>query len=123
MLPQRRGQFPRVGQVKYQRQACISFPALARDSLRFRMTKCVLLLQRAATVTGETDVAVLHWLHLWKSPDLHAQAASGWVFSVLDPELLDLLALRWELSVALQAWKSEVSSTGIFRSHRPLKGR
>ena len=62
---------------------------------------------------AKPEVAALHWLHFWRSPRSSMSTPPQDVdFSVLDEELLERLALKWELAGALQAWRDQVLLTG-----------
>lgn len=125
VLPQHRGQFPRVGRVTTSTGFVFRFHALASRFFANSPDEERLLLQAGRyCAVAKPEVAVLHWLHLWKSPRSSMRKPPQDVdFSVLDAELLDHLASRWELGAALQAWRSEVSATGDIQEPSALEGK
>lgn len=125
VLPQRPGQFPRVGQLTTSAGLVFRFHALAPRFFADSPDEERLMLQAGRyCAVAKPEVAALHWLHLWKSPRSPMRKPPQDVdFGVLDPELLDHLASRWELSAALQAWKNDVSATGDIQEPSPPEGK
>jgi hypothetical protein len=123
VLPQRPGQVPRVGGVTTSGGLGFRFHALALRFFANSPAEAHLLLQAGRHCEmAKPEVAVLHWLYLWRSPRSSISPPPQDVdFSVLDLELLDRLALRWGLDTTLEAWMSEVSARGDIQEPSPVR--
>lgn len=105
---------PKVGFVQTSGGQVFRFKALPRKYFPQGESDERLLLQAGRhCAMARPEVALLHWMHLWCSPrSSMGKPPQDVDFSVLDDELLQRLALKWDLAGALARWRQEVARAG-----------
>jgi hypothetical protein len=123
VLPQRPGKVPNVGHVQSSGGLSFRFHALPQRFFASSADEELLLHQAGRhCAMAKPEAAVLHWLHLWRSPRSSMSTPPQDIdFSILDGDLLERLALKWELVGALKAWRDQVLSTGDIQEPTVIK--
>jgi hypothetical protein len=123
VLPQCPGKVPNVGHVKSSGGLSFRFHALPQRFFASSEDEELLLYQAGRhCAMAKPEAAVLHWLHLWRSPRSSMSTPPQDVdFSVFDEELLERLAFEWELAGALRVWRDQVLLTGDIQEPSAVK--